>query len=75
MKNHVLAWITLVCALLGGCAQLNWERGLYEGMRQGTKERARLPGGAAVPDPQLPDHDRYEQERRRLKPLLADEAA
>jgi hypothetical protein len=67
MTPHIRAWITLLVALLCGCAQINWERGLYEGMRQGTQREATRAGPEAVRDPQLPDYDGYEKERRRAQ--------
>jgi len=67
MKNRVYASLTLVAALLCGCAQINWERAGYEDMRRRAKEQARQHGAAAVPDPNLPTYERYEEERKRLR--------
>jgi len=67
MKSHIYAALTLVAALLFGCAQINWERAGYEDLRRRAKEQARQPGAAAVPDPKLPTYERYEEERERLR--------
>jgi hypothetical protein len=67
MNEILRAGLTLVIALLGGCAQMNWERSIYEGVRQSAKQQAQRPGPLTLPDPQLPDAARYEQERARLQ--------
>ncbi|RQP25025.1 hypothetical protein [Piscinibacter terrae] len=61
------AWLTLAAALLCGCAQINWDRAVYEGMRESARQSANRPGAQATPDPKLPDYDKYEEERRRVR--------
>ncbi|HUG25078.1 hypothetical protein [Piscinibacter sp.] len=67
MKNPVRAGLASLVALFCGCAQINWERAGYEDMRRRAKEQARQHGAAAVPDPNLPTYERYEEERERLR--------
>jgi hypothetical protein len=38
--NDRRAWLVLLAALLCGCAQIHWERAVYEGVRQGAKDSA-----------------------------------
>ena len=66
MHRQLIA-ITLV-AVLTACANTNWERSFYEGMRQGADNAAQQPGARAVPQttPLLP-YDRYEREREKLR--------
>ncbi len=55
-------------ALLTACSATAWERGLYDGMREGAANAARQPGPRAVPQATtLPDHGHYERERQRLR--------
>jgi len=56
--------ITVVAVLcLTGCADLHWERAIYEGQRS-TAEQCRLTRRASDPPcAKLPDYDRYEKER------------
>ena len=64
-KLPVALLITL--AALGACADMNWERSVYEGMRRGADNAAKLPGNAAVPQTtRLPEFTEYERERERL---------
>jgi hypothetical protein len=59
--------ITLVA--LSACADINWERGVYEGVRRGADNAAQRPGGAAIPQTtKLPEYTQYERERQRLSP-------
>ena len=67
MKTQLPAWLTLFAAVLGGCAQINWERAVYDGVRVNTENEARRIGPAALPDPQLPAYKDYEEERGRLR--------
>jgi hypothetical protein len=67
MNDAFRAGLTLAAALLGGCAQVNWERGLYQGLNESAQRAARRHGPAALPDPKLPPVGRYEQERERLR--------
>ena len=76
----VPSWLLLA---LGGCAGTNWERSLYEGVRQGADNAARQPAGRAVPQAApLPRYDDYEREREALRgmapadtPVRAEAAA
>jgi hypothetical protein len=61
------AWLAFAAALLGGCAQIHWERAFYDGMRTNAAQQARRPGPDAVPHASLPEHADYEAERRRLQ--------
>lgn len=70
MKKQLPAWLTLFAAVLGGCAQIDWGRGNYESMRHSAERDARRAGPAALPDPQMPAYEVYEEERRRLKRAL-----
>ncbi|HEY0857941.1 MAG TPA: hypothetical protein VGE16_12830 [Albitalea sp.] len=67
MNKQLPAWLTLFAAVLGGCAQINWERASYDSMRYSAEREARRAGPAALPDPRLPDHADYEKERGRLR--------
>ncbi|HEU4458805.1 MAG TPA: hypothetical protein VFR90_06750 [Methylibium sp.] len=59
------AALALACT---ACAGIPWERGFYEGLRQGNDQAARRSGAAAVPQTTpLPAYDRYERERQRLR--------
>jgi len=63
MLNHRVACITL--ALLTGCADIHWERALYEGQRN-TAQQCRLSRKPADPPcPELPEFAAYEKERAR----------
>ena len=64
---RIAAWLALAAALLGGCAQIHWERAFYDGMRANAAQQARRPGPQAVPQAPLPAHADYEDERRRLQ--------
>lgn len=65
--NSRTAWLTLAAALLSGCAQINWDRVVYESMREGAKQSANQTGAQATPDSKLPDYDKYEDERHRVR--------
>ena len=59
--------LLVTLAALSACADMNWERSVYEGMRRGADNAARQPGSAAVPQTtRLPEYTQYEQERQRL---------
>jgi hypothetical protein len=62
-----IAWLALAAALLGGCAQIHWERAFYDGMRTSAAQQARRAGPEAVPHTPLPEHAAYDAERRRLQ--------
>jgi hypothetical protein len=63
MLNRRAVCITL--ALLAGCADVNWERALYEGQRN-TAQQCRLSRKPADPPcPVLPEFANYEKERAR----------
>ena len=62
-----LALCLLAMLPLSACTA-PWDRSLYEGMRQGANNAAQQPAGRAVPQgTPLPDHERYEAERKRLR--------
>jgi len=51
----------LLC--LTGCAELHWERAIYEGQRS-TAEQCRVTRRVSDPPcPKLPEYDQYEKER------------
>jgi hypothetical protein len=60
------AWCGL--ALLGGCANVAWERAFYEGWRS-SNQRAAPADGAPVADAaqRLPRYEDYERERQRAQ--------
>lgn len=63
--SRIALLITL--ASLSACADTNWERGVYEGIRRGADNAAQRPANAAVPQAtRLPEYTLYEQERQRL---------
>ena len=64
---RISPWLTLLAALLCGCAQIHWERAFYDGVRANAAQQARRVGPQAVPQPPLPAHADYEEERRRLQ--------
>jgi hypothetical protein len=64
---RIAAWLTLGAALLGGCAQIHWERAFYDGMRANAAQQAHRTGPQAVPQAPLPEHADYEEARRRLQ--------
>jgi PBP1b-binding outer membrane lipoprotein LpoB len=67
MNKQLPAWLTLLAAVLGGCAQINWERAVYDGVRVNAENEARRIGPTALPDPQLPSYEDYDKERSRLR--------
>jgi hypothetical protein len=59
--------LLITLAALGACADMNWERSVYEGMRRGADNAAQRPGSTLVPQPTtLPEYTQYERERQRL---------
>lgn len=61
-----LALLSILTAL-SACADMNWERSVYDGMRRGADNAAQRPGSAAIPQTtRLPEYTQYEQERQRL---------
>lgn len=65
--------LAMLCAIalswLGGCAGIDWERSVYEGVRHNA---AHPPGdrtqpGRTAPSTQLPAHADYHAERERLR--------
>ena len=67
MKDGRFAALTLAVALLGGCAQLQWQDSGYEAVRWWARNEARRPGPRALPDAKLPDAATCAQERERLR--------
>ncbi|SDN95339.1 hypothetical protein SAMN05216303_101107 [Rhodoferax sp. OV413] len=65
MPNY--AAIALLAVCLSGCADMPWERSLYEGVRSSADQcrASARPGNA--PCPTVPDYSRYEKERSRAK--------
>jgi hypothetical protein len=61
MFSRQAIFAALLC--LAGCADMHWERAIYEGQRS-TAEQCRLTQRASNPPcPKLPDYDQYEKER------------
>ena len=48
---------------LSGCADLNWERALYEGQRSAAEQCRRARRAADAPCPVLPPYEHYEKDR------------
>jgi len=54
----------LTAMLLAGCADTNWSRNVYEGVRQ---QRQVSPDPSAPPPTPAPDYEQYKRERETLK--------
>ncbi len=72
--NPFLRWPTAFAGLcaaallsLGGCADVHWQRALYEGGQFGARQCVLTRRSAAPPCAGLPDYDRYEAERSRAR--------
>jgi hypothetical protein len=59
----VLSLILLL--LMGGCAGTDWNRNIYEGIRQ--QQKAGDGTGDVKPKPAMPDYDQYQRERATLR--------
>jgi hypothetical protein len=57
--------VLLALVLLAGCADTDWSRNVYEGVRQ--RQQA-VPDPTAVQPPAQPDYQQYKRERDKLKP-------
>jgi hypothetical protein len=69
MSSRRVMFIALLC--LTGCADLHWERAIYEGQRS-TAEQCRIARRASDPPcPRLPAYDQYEKERASAKGAVA----
>ncbi len=57
----------LSAMLLAGCADTNWSRNIYEGVRQ---QRQVSPDPSAAPPAPAPEYEQYKREREKLKTEL-----
>jgi hypothetical protein len=58
---------TLCMALLAGCADLNWNRAIYQGVKFSAEQCTIKQRADTAPCANLPNHDQYELERDALK--------
>jgi hypothetical protein len=61
MSNRRAAFVA--CLYLTGCADLHWERALYEGQRSTAEQCRQTRRASDPPCPKLPAYDQYEKER------------
>jgi len=61
-------------AALSACADINWERSVYEGVRRGADNAAQQPESVSGQQTtRLPEYTQFERDRRRL--MTPDSAA
>jgi hypothetical protein len=61
---------TLCLALLAGCADLNWNRSIYQGMKFSAEHCTIKQRTDTAPCADLRSRDQYERERATLKPAI-----
>ncbi len=59
-------------ATLSGCADLRWDRAMYQGLKFREENCVITQRPDAVPCATLPNRDRYERERTALKPSMEE---
>ena len=67
MNRTMTATALAAALLLGGCANPNWQRDAYNGLRVGGKMAAARPQPYSIPEPTMPPFARYQQERERMQ--------